>query len=636
MHRILSHGNRLWSKASAGPIGRFLGSPGADLIFLAILLGLLCWPSREWIPRAVAVPSGDEATHLLAYLTFQEHFLRAGSLSDWLEPVLSWRDHNAYPPLVYLLVGLWGAAWGGLDIAGLAHANTAWMVLTVVATFLLGRNLFGGNPGRLIGATAAALVAFTPITLTQLPTLLLDLPATATFMLALALLATNPSMKSRPGALLVGAAVAGVALTKWLTILSLAPALAYVVLRVLREAPRAERAGLVAGLTVLVLILATAASLITQHPPRSNPDTNSLELAEVLTWMAGLLATGVVGLFLAFLPVRSAPGRNLLMAAGLALLLSAPFYLMNLEMLWRHLTHELGEMAEVAERSRLHGFFFADPTLGFSMTALVLAGLAWLVWRGPKGSLPLLGLPMLANIAVNLALVLPDPRHYLPGYPLEVLVASSWLLALGRIRLVAWPLLAGLACWNAGIWLAGQTPMYLRPNDLEQTPGFRGCNPESLNGQFGSMMDRLAELTGPGSQSLAALVAPFPLSAQGLQAISASRGHTLILRGLEKHQDWFLRPAPNWAVTYANLVDSSRPAREIKKLADSPFPSLARSWLLVVGPAPLPLPPATELLGGLEAPHEIPAPVGFQARLYPMRPRLAGPPPPAGGPQQRP
>lgn len=647
MHRILSPDNRIDTQASAphpaegrprapelpaGPLRRFLQSMPAGPLFLATLLGVLVWPAWDWIPSAVAVPSGDEATHLLAFLTFQEHFLRAQTLSDWLQPALTWRDHNAYPPLVYLVTGLFGAWCGGLEIAGLARTNTAWLALTVVSTFFLGRNLFGGRAGRLVGASAAAVVVFTPITLTQLPTFLLDLPATATFLAALALLAGNASMQSRPGALLVGGAVAAVALTKWLTILSLAPALVYVAFRVLRESPREERAPLAAGLAALVLVLATAAALISQHPPRSNPDTNTLELAEVLAWMAGLGVTGTVGLFLAFLPVRSAPGRNLLLAASLVLLLSAPFYLMNLEMLWRHLTHEVGQFSAVADRARLHGFFFSDPTLGAPLAPLILPGLLWLSLRGPRGGLAFVGVPMLANVGVNLALSLPDPRHYLPGYPLEVLVAIGWLLTLARVRAVLLPLLAGLVFWNAGTWLAGQTPMYLKPNVMEDTPGFRGCGPETLNGQIASMMARTVELSGPGSPGMIALVEPFPLSALTLQALSASRGRTPIIRGLEKHQDWFIRPAPNWAITYANLLDPSLSSREIRKLADTPFARLPRSWLVVLGQPPLSHPPPTGLLGTLGPPVDLPAPIGFQARLYPMGPRTPVPPPPTQEP----
>jgi len=439
-------------------------------------------------------------------------------------------------------------------------------------------------------------------------------------------------MKSRPGALLVGTAVAAVALTKWLTILSLAPALVYVVFRVLREVPRAERAGMIAGLMGLLLVLATAASLITRYPPRSDPHTNAFELAVVLTWAAGLGITALVGLFLAFLPVRSAAGRNLLMAAGLAFLLSAPFYLMNLEMLWDHLTREVGQFSTVAERARLHGFFFADPTLGASLTLLILPGLVWLGLRGPRGSLAFVGLPMLANVGVNLAWALPDPRHYLPGYPLEVLVAIGWLLTLAKVRAVTWALVASLVCWNAGMWITGQTPKVLIPSEIETVPGYRGCGPESLNGQIGLVMERVVELTGPGSHSLVALVEPFPLSAQTLQALSASRGQTLIIRGLEKHQDWFIRSAQKWALTHANLLDPSHSPEELQRLAQRPFPQLHRSWLVVFGQAPLPQPPPTRLLGTLEPPVDLRAPLGFQVRLYPMSARDPVPPPPTQEP----
>ncbi|NMA27474.1 MAG: hypothetical protein GX934_06895, partial [Burkholderiales bacterium] len=323
----------------------------------------------------------------MALLTFQEHFLRAHTLSDWLQPALTWKDHNAYPPLFYLVTGIAGAWCGGLEIAGLARTNIGWLALIVVSTYFLGRKLFGGRTGRLVGASAAAVVAFTPITLTQLPSFLLDLPATATFLMALPILAGNASMKSRSGALLVGVAVAAVALTKWLTILSLTPALLYVVFRVLREAPREERTPLAAGLVVLVLVLATAALLINQNPPRSGPYSNTPAIAEVLSWRSGLSITCIVVLFLTFLSVRSVPGRNLLLASSLVLLLSAPFYLTNLEMLCRHLTNEMGQFSALADNAREHGVFFSDPTLKAPMALLLLPGLVWLGLRGPRGGL---------------------------------------------------------------------------------------------------------------------------------------------------------------------------------------------------------------------------------------------------------
>jgi hypothetical protein len=647
MRRILNLYNRIGNRPSAPhpaeaqprdrelptrPLRRFLQGMPAELLFLVVLLGVMVWPAWDWIPRAIAVPNGDEATHLLAFLTFQEHFLRAQDLSDWLQPALTWRDHNAYPPLVYLVTGMVGAWCGGLDIAGLARTNVGWLALTVVSTYFLVRNLFGGRTGRLIGASTAAVVVFTPVTLTQLPSFLLDLPAMATFLTALALLTGNASMKSRPQALLVGCAVAAVALTKWLTILSLAPALVYVACRVLREAPRKERIPLVAGLTALVLILTTAVLLINQHPPHSEPYTNNLEMSEVLTWMTGLSITWMVVLFLTFLPVRSAPGRNLLLTAGLVLLLSAPFYLMNLEMLCRHLTNEVNQFSEMADRARLHGVFFSDPTLKAPMALLLLPGLVWLGLRGPRGGLAFVGVPMLTNVGVNLFFSLPDHRHYLPGYPLEVLVTIGWLLALARVRPFILPLLAGLVFWNASTWMTGQTPMYLKPRSLDGTPGFRGCGPESLNGQIESMMARVIELSGTGSTGMLALVDPHPLSALTLQALSAHRGWTPIIRGLEKHQEWFIRPAQSWAISYAALLDPFKNSREIRDLADAPFTDLPQSWLIVLAPPPLPESLPTELLGTLGSPIKLPAPSGFEARLYPMKSRttaLSGYPAPA-------
>jgi 4-amino-4-deoxy-L-arabinose transferase-like glycosyltransferase len=520
----------------------------------------------------------------LALLTFQEHFLRAHTLSDWLQPALTWKDHNAYPPLFYLVTGIAGAWCGGLEIAGLARTNIGWLALIVVSTYFLGRKLFGGRTGRLVGASAAAVVAFTPITLTQLPSFLLDLPATATFLMALPILAGNASMKSRSGALLVGVAVAAVALTKWLTILSLTPALLYVVFRVLREAPREERTPLAAGLVVLVLVLATAALLINQNPPRSGPYSNTPAIAEVLSWRSGLSITCIVVLFLTFLSVRSVPGRNLLLASSLVLLLSAPFYLTNLEMLCRHLTNEMGQFSALADNAREHGVFFSDPTLKAPMALLLLPGLVWLGLRGPRGGLAFVGLPMLANVGINLALSLPDHRHYLPGYPLEVLVTIGWLLNLAKVRTILLPLLAGLVFWNAGTWLTGQAPMYLSPAPLDGTPGFRGCGPESLNGQIASMMERVVELSGPGSTSMIALVEPRPLSALTLQTLSASRGYFPIIRGLEKKPKWLILPPQSWAIQYATLLDPFRTWREIQDLADTPFASLPRSWLIVLPP----------------------------------------------------
>ncbi len=625
--------------ANPGPAPSRLGLRGRLLgegLFLALLVSLLCWPARPWVWRHLAVPTGDEATHLLAFLTFQENFERAGSLADWLTPALSWRDHNAYPPLVYQVVGLIGALFGGLELGDLACLNLGWLALLLVAVYLLGRRLFGfradrplPSQGILVGALAAVAVGFSPLLLTQVPTFLLDLPAAATFLAALALLACSADMEHRGLALLVGISVAGVALTKWLTILSLLPALLYVAGRVHRATPRRERPVLAGALACLAAALPAAAGLAVRFPPPAEPALNALHLSAVGWWVTCLAATCLVVSGLAFRRVRHRPARNLLLAASLAFLLATPFYLTNLEMLWMHLSHEMGETALRLDRPRMHDFFISGLAHDLPLAGLVVPGLVWLALRGPRGSLAILGIPLLVNQTVAIALSLPDPRHYLAGYPLELLVACGWLLTLRGTRIVTGPLFLALGLWHLGSWMTGATAPSLREGPLAALPGYRGCGPESLVGRLGRLTDETAAATGPGAHVVAARVEPFPISYMTLQALAASRKHPLLFRGVEDGS----RPGPiqtaNWAVKFASLAAPEVPAPEVKRRAEAPMEDQPDAWFLTLGPASTVRPP------GPGPTVALPAPPGFQAWLSPavQAPAREGPgggPPPQG------
>jgi len=590
------------------------GRPLREGLFLALLVILLLLPARPWVWRNLAVPTGDEATHLLACLTFQENFERADSPGDWLTPALSWRDHNAYPPLVYQVVGMTSALSGGLELGDLACLNLGWVALATLAVYILGRRLFGASgpsQGRLVGALAALVVGFSPLLLTQVPTFLLDLPAAATFLAALALLACSTAMEHRGRALLVGVSIAAVALTKWLTILSLLPALLYVSWHVHQATPRRERAALAGGLAGLATALAGAAGLALRFPPPAEPALNALNLTAVGGWVAGLGATCLAVLTLAFRRVRHRPARNLLLAASLTVLLAAPFYLTNLEMLWMHLSHELGETPLRLDRPRLHGFFIASLAHDLPLTGLMVPGLVWLALRGPRGSLGLVGVPLLVNQTLAIALSLPDPRHYLAGYPLEILAAFGWLLTLRGTRTVTWPLVLGLGLWHLGSWWTGTTPPSLRGGPLETLPGYRGCGPESLNARLSALTDATAEAAGPGVQVVAARVEPFPLSYMTLQALAASRKHPLLFRGMEEGQPSGPTQTANWAVKFASLAVPEVPAPEVKRRAEAPLGDLPEAWVLRLGPTATPQPPDLPLT------HPLPAPPGFRAGLAP-------------------
>lgn len=598
-------------------------------LFAAGMACILVWPAWEWVPHRLAVPTGDGAAHLVRILSFQEQFLRAESLADWFRPLLTWMDDGAYPPLAHLLLGQLGALLGGLGLQGLALLNLGWVALTALAVYVLGRRIFGGTSqrpqdaqGRLVGFLAAFIVAFSPVTLGHVPSFLLDLPAAAMLLVALAAVACTVEMQRPLPACLAGAAVAGAGLTKWSTLFGLAPALVWVLVRVARELPRPERAVLLRALALLALTLLAGIRLALVFPPRLESAMRTMPAGYLATILAGLGAGCLLAVGLGGRRLRSKPARNLVLAICVTILLAGPFYLAHMDLISIRSRSEIERCQEPATLDsrwqRVQAPFFAEESFGLPMTALIAAGLTWLLAGGPRGGFALVGGPLLANASANVALNLCSPRYFLPGYPLEILAAFAWLLAIRGTRTAVLALLLCLGSWNAGMWLAGltvATPLTADP----EAAGLRGCGPASMNGRLALLTDAVAGIVGPGWHAVAVQVEPWPLSSVTLQAVSLAQGHSVLLRGMDMAQVELPKPAMTGAIRFAVLANPRCPPDKLLHLVRAPIQNLPGSWIVVMEPVsrPLRLPPV--LAPRLGPPRPLPAPAGFRARIYLVR-----------------
>jgi len=607
----------------------------SDLLLVGILLLVLWLPAERWIAVGAMVPEGDSATHLLNTLYFQQRLGEARGPADLLAPALTSCDMNTYPPLVYLVTGGVGAWSGGLDLCRLLGLNLGWLALAAVSTYALGRQIFGGDPrdprpgqGRLVGLAAALLLTFSPFVLSHLPTYLLDLPTMGMLALALASLAWAMDMETPVPALLAGLAVGAALLTKWTTLFSLSPALLFVAIQVHRRCDRGDRAALHRLLAEVLVILTAATSLALLHPPEYDPALQVLDRGGVHLWGLAVAGGSLLVLALAWRRLRSAPARNLVLAACVAMALASTFYLTHSSQLLDKVLVDLPEAGPRAAQEsddRLVGF----PPLhlylkawGVPLQPLVLSGLLWLGARGPRGGLAFLGAPLLAHLAAHGIFCYFGARYYLPGFPLEILVATAWILTLRPTRAVTLALVLALGTWNAAAWVEGLPPYADSWVAPAGQAGNLGCGPESTSGRLARMTDRIARLAGPGPRVVGVLSWCRAIQPISVAALGATRGHTFLVQDLRGPGDSLdLRsPAICWDLRLTALRHPEVPVADLALRAAAPLDLHREAWLLTLGEAParFRLPP--ELEGRLGPGRPLPAPAGCPATLYPLLP----------------
>ncbi len=612
-------------------------SSGPSVLLEALLLGalllMLTLPAERWIALGATVPEGDSATHLLNTLYFQERLREASNPADLLAPALTSCDMNTYPPLVYQVTGLVGAWSGGLDLRRVLFLNLGWVALAVVSTYALGRRLFGGDcqdprpgQGRAVGFAAALLLGFSPFVLSHLPTYLLDLPTMGVLALALASLAWAMDMRNRFQALLAGLAVGAALLTKWTTFFSLTPALLFVAIQVHRRCDEDDRAALGRLLAGVLVILTAAFSLALLGPPGYDAALQVLDTGDVHLWALGVAGGSLLALALGRRWLRSAPARNLVLAACVAMTVAGPFYLTHSSHLLDKVLVDLPEAGPRAAQESDNGFFGSAQmhlyfqAWGVPLQPLVLSGLLWLGLRGPRGGLALLGAPLLAHLTAHGVFCYFGARYYLPGFPLEILVATAWLVTLRPTRAVTLALVLSLGLWNAGAWWEGLPPY----GDSWATPagqaGNLGCGPESTSGRLARMTDRIARIAGPspqiiGVQSWCQAVQPISVAALG-----AARGHGFLvqdLRGPGGSLD-LRSPAICWDLRLTALRHPEVPGTDLALRASTPLHLHPEAWLLTLGRAPQRFRFPPELEGRLGPGQPLPSPTGCPATLYPV------------------
>jgi len=612
---------------------------GVLLVVIALMLVLTAWLRG---PSWVYLPIGDEANHFLNLMSAQESLL--GGEGPWarFRPLVAWTDPHAYPPVGYVLPALLGALAGGLPQSGLPVQQVGWMVLVVLGTYVLGRQVFGtlGGGGRHVGVLAALLVAFAPTLVGYLSAPLLDLAATATTLVALTTLAWNLEPRGAVAACAMGGAVAVAFLTKWTAILVLAPALMAVALANLRGRPRSEVLAGFGLVAFVVLGIAVPFLLLQGQRPILDPMLEWPLPRSIAIVLVNLVGVGWIARLLAD-RLGACPTRSLVLGALVAALLVAPFLLWNQDAMARRLARHSDDQA--AARIQVHGqmtrplpHLWGEPgnLLEFSLGSLALLGLAF---RGPRGSLALLVGPILMVAVLSRDPALPDYRYSLPAVPLLVLALVGWLQGMRVTRVASTTLLLALGLFHMARWLSGSFVPCQPGHHVE--PGNLGTGPASLHGQVARLADAVARQTGPDPEAVWTVVrAPLlypnagqsdsPQEAPGrspvrrtfhdsIQISALARGHALVVRGVLEEGATRVTPADLSVIRILSLRRSRASLERLHDLATADAERIRQGWFLVLGPPGQPRfePPLPGTLGPVTP---LPSVEGLEARLYPF------------------
>ena len=600
-----------------------------DGLLLALLAVLVCLPVKAFVHRWLAIPAADGATHALNVMTFQAQLLRGDGLMERLLPLLAWTDPRAYPPMTYAVPGGLGALAGGLDLAGLASLQALWVLVAMGAVYVLGRRVFASPPGgpdpgrgRRVGLLAAFLVASIQPMVVYLPDFIIDLPGTAMILVALATLAGSRDMDRTGPALAAGAGLAGALLTKWTTLVYLAPALAWVGYRVVRARTGRERGLMLLHLGLLAGALGAAWWLAGVFPANQDPMQSWVPFPTILTWTAGLGAGAAVLFAAAWFRVPPGPARNLVLAVLVTSTLVAPYLVWNRHSLGRRV--ELHETVELRDpwaggQGHLRVPLGHTRNLGELAPLVVGAAFIWLLVCGPRGSFFLVGAPVLSGALGHLALNLIDFRYYLPMIPLEILAVVGWLQGDRLTRAVSLAAFLALGSWNLALWSTGLTRA-IAPGH-EPTRVRLGAGPEALNGRLRRLADAAVLEVGTGPRLLWTWSRTPQFSPEALQIASLDRGHGLVIRGFGTGPAGTQpQTATLAAYRFLLLLEPGQSRASLRELANQAIERLPEAWALVVGPSDLArqLP---NLPGRLEPPRPLPAPAaGLEAWLYRFHP----------------
>ena len=407
------------------------------MLIISMILVVLLARLNPYIQRYLFPPAGDPANHLLNMLAVREHLCSKLPIADKLAPILLWTDSHAYPPLAYIFIGAASAISGTLSIDSIASLQAFWLIITGLASYSLCRSLFDtkAHPklGSLIAICSLPAIIFQPSLTSHLITFNLDLPSTATVMLFLAAAARASEMNSPARAAAAGASLGIALLVKWTAAIYLIPALLYLICRTfskfhLLSALQCFSAALLpAMLTVSYWMYIKA-----NHIPVISLETGWLETK--IAWYIFLLNAGISFLcFFSLKLIKSIKKRSLALLILTALFIAMPFYFFNFDKIIERADHHASDDIReyyFAERGLTSCLYpnFASPLHAYAWFA-ILPGAIWLLCKGPKGSFMLTSVPLcLATLIIYYALGLKSWRYLLPGLPLQIIIASAWLM----------------------------------------------------------------------------------------------------------------------------------------------------------------------------------------------------------------
>ncbi len=193
---------RLWQKIKKS--SSFSHTPE---ILLGVVIVFAVVTNIIWIAKDASPPLWDLAGHSYRAATYAQ-FLEQGSLRQ----IMSF--DTIYPPASYIVTAVIFVLFG-------YHANIPqysllpWLVLLMVSTYVLGKNLFGK---KWVGVLASLLLLFYPQVLHFSRIYDLDFQQTAAVTFALAALVLTKNFTHRGWSVVLGVALGLAFLTKWTTV----------------------------------------------------------------------------------------------------------------------------------------------------------------------------------------------------------------------------------------------------------------------------------------------------------------------------------------------------------------------------------------------------------------------------------
>ncbi len=608
-----------------------------DALIISIFLIAFLAKLNPYIEHFLFPPASDPAKHLLNMLAVREHLCSNLPIADKLAPLVLWTDSHAYPPLAYMFTGVISAIFNVLSISSIASLQAFWLIITGLASYSLCRSIFDNKTqpklGSLIALASFPAIVFLPNLTSHIITFHLDLPSTATVMLFLAAAAKTAEMKSLPRAAAAGAALGAALLVKWTAAIYIAPAALYLIFLTFSKCRwRSALRSLSAILLPFMLMLSAWLYIKANQIPVISHATSWPTTKMAWTVFGIDIAIGVI-CFSSLKLIKSKRTHCLALLFITALIIALPFYFFNYDkILSRAEHHASDDLGTYYYAERVHDSClypnFASPWNAYAWAA-ILPGAIWLLWKGPRGSFMLIAAPLIFATLFNYyALGLKSWRFYLPGLPLQIITATSWLMA---YKWTKYPAIAAILFLGLNFML--QWAALVPPGGEREglTLNDMGTGPASFIANIEQIANKTAAIVPDKPCSLWFVDGTKKISYVTFQAAAFASGNDLCIRSWRGDREAY-KSIPISKITKREFLHSPGSGqgtvshagrrillahhpqwdwRDLETLCEADLCSQANPWILIIG-----YPSIKEIKQYLSKPVTVGHLGGQPARLY--------------------